>query len=491
MPAQQPPAAAAARPAKPGQWVTLQGLQARPDLNGADGRLLHFDEGAGRWAVRVLGSGEHVRVRPQHFRPARDAYESYEQRDAAKDAPRRHAGQKRGRLAQAAAAEDSAGEEEDDEEEEEDEAEVAADAAFAELEQLAADVDAPPAKRSKKAAAPAAAAAGAEEEDEEDEEDEEEEEDEEAEECIEDDANVRDLVIVKSTAADRIGTDFCAGDRLVLRAVDPGSPAAHAGAERCIGWRLTHVAGRPVSTLAEAAPLCAARRVEFRFAQVGERVAVPAPAGTAPPRVAFRIPLGAPLNPGVRIAFERTKAGELVYAVAGKRRDPIKAVHFAVHGDYFCFELFFLPLETRMWLPAGEALELLGRLRSLADACGVRHNIPQQLYAEQLDLAADMARQAAAEAEEAAKATARAAAAVSAAAAAKGHTTKSVRRRALRAAEEARRKGAPAAPAPSAPGAAAAPAPARGRAAARRKGPPAAAAAAAAPPPRQKRRARH
>eukprot|EP01065_Artemidia_motanka_P047054 TRINITY_DN7276_c2_g1_i1.p1 TRINITY_DN7276_c2_g1~~TRINITY_DN7276_c2_g1_i1.p1 ORF type:complete len:911 (+),score=195.74 TRINITY_DN7276_c2_g1_i1:54-2786(+) len=50
-----------------GQWVRLRGLEARAELNGCDARVLEWCSEAGRWAVRVLGSAECVRVRARNL----------------------------------------------------------------------------------------------------------------------------------------------------------------------------------------------------------------------------------------------------------------------------------------------------------------------------------------------------------------------------------------------------------------------------------------
>ncbi|CAK4126771.1 unnamed protein product [Aphanomyces euteiches] len=47
-----------------GLGVRFTGLQSRSDLNGQLGMALRFDEKAGRWEVRVAGSGEGIKVRP-------------------------------------------------------------------------------------------------------------------------------------------------------------------------------------------------------------------------------------------------------------------------------------------------------------------------------------------------------------------------------------------------------------------------------------------
>ncbi|MDE0933925.1 MAG: hypothetical protein OSA47_10020, partial [Novosphingopyxis baekryungensis] len=74
-----PPSAAAAEhpdPAQPqlraGQWVRVEGLTAREDLNGRDVHLREWIEEAGRWAVCVLGSAECVRIRPRNLVPSQD-----------------------------------------------------------------------------------------------------------------------------------------------------------------------------------------------------------------------------------------------------------------------------------------------------------------------------------------------------------------------------------------------------------------------------------
>ena len=50
-----------------GDTVVLDGLQAKPSLNGASGTLLQFSDG--RWGVRLAGNDEKLRVKPQNLRP--------------------------------------------------------------------------------------------------------------------------------------------------------------------------------------------------------------------------------------------------------------------------------------------------------------------------------------------------------------------------------------------------------------------------------------
>jgi hypothetical protein len=56
-----------------GATVKIDGLKARPDLNGELGVTLRFDERAGRWTVR-LRNGEGKRVRPQNLEPVAGAH---------------------------------------------------------------------------------------------------------------------------------------------------------------------------------------------------------------------------------------------------------------------------------------------------------------------------------------------------------------------------------------------------------------------------------
>ena len=50
-----------------GKHVQLMGLKGRADLNHRTGKVLPQDGEAGRWGVRMDGSGECVRVRPQNI----------------------------------------------------------------------------------------------------------------------------------------------------------------------------------------------------------------------------------------------------------------------------------------------------------------------------------------------------------------------------------------------------------------------------------------
>lgn len=44
------------------QRVLVSGLSARADVNGLFAEVQHFDESAGRYAILVLVTGEHIRV---------------------------------------------------------------------------------------------------------------------------------------------------------------------------------------------------------------------------------------------------------------------------------------------------------------------------------------------------------------------------------------------------------------------------------------------
>lgn len=56
-----------------GQSVTLQGLKAKPELNGEQGIALLFDTASGRWDVR-LRSGEGYKVKPDNLVPGEGPY---------------------------------------------------------------------------------------------------------------------------------------------------------------------------------------------------------------------------------------------------------------------------------------------------------------------------------------------------------------------------------------------------------------------------------
>eukprot|EP00755_Sulcionema_specki_P026045 Sspe_Gene.15915::Locus_5561_Transcript_3_3_Confidence_0.600_Length_815::g.15915::m.15915 len=51
----------------PGVWVILKGLKSRADLNGADAKVIEWVEDVGRWAVKVLGSNEGIRVKADNI----------------------------------------------------------------------------------------------------------------------------------------------------------------------------------------------------------------------------------------------------------------------------------------------------------------------------------------------------------------------------------------------------------------------------------------
>ena len=54
---------------KPSALARIQGLQSRADLNGAEVTLLEFASDAGRWAVKVCGRSESIRVKPDNLTP--------------------------------------------------------------------------------------------------------------------------------------------------------------------------------------------------------------------------------------------------------------------------------------------------------------------------------------------------------------------------------------------------------------------------------------
>ena len=53
---------------RPNARVIFQSLQARADLNGIEGELLSFVEASGRWATRIISSGECIKVKPPNVR---------------------------------------------------------------------------------------------------------------------------------------------------------------------------------------------------------------------------------------------------------------------------------------------------------------------------------------------------------------------------------------------------------------------------------------
>mmetsp|Transcript_17237 Transcript_17237/g.44031 ORF Transcript_17237/g.44031 Transcript_17237/m.44031 type:complete len:115 (-) Transcript_17237:532-876(-) len=55
-----------------GRWVGISWLQARPELNGLVGFAGDFDEGKGRYSVRLPGS-DAISVRPGNLREATEA----------------------------------------------------------------------------------------------------------------------------------------------------------------------------------------------------------------------------------------------------------------------------------------------------------------------------------------------------------------------------------------------------------------------------------
>lgn len=54
---------------RPGQRVIIKDLKQRADLNDMHAVLMRHDEASGRWEVKLLGSGEGVRVKPTNLQP--------------------------------------------------------------------------------------------------------------------------------------------------------------------------------------------------------------------------------------------------------------------------------------------------------------------------------------------------------------------------------------------------------------------------------------
>ena len=60
-------AVTAAHPLRPGARVRIASLQKSPQLNGVEASLLSFQDG--RWAVRIVASGEGIRIQPANLLP--------------------------------------------------------------------------------------------------------------------------------------------------------------------------------------------------------------------------------------------------------------------------------------------------------------------------------------------------------------------------------------------------------------------------------------
>jgi len=52
---------------EPKGQVRVQGLKAKPELNGTDATLVSFDESKGRWAIRLTASGKMLEVKPENL----------------------------------------------------------------------------------------------------------------------------------------------------------------------------------------------------------------------------------------------------------------------------------------------------------------------------------------------------------------------------------------------------------------------------------------